>query len=77
MKNGRTFDQKRSDTIGLHMGIQDTGEFGYLQRLDSMKMDEKKRFGSEIFEMSEPFQRRLNGQGRLKTGEIVENAPKQ
>jgi len=32
MKNGELCDQKRSDTIGLHMGIQDTGEFGDLQR---------------------------------------------
>lgn len=44
-------------------------------KMDSMKMDEKKRFGSWIFETSEPFQRRLNGP--LENGKRIENISEQ
>jgi len=43
--------------------------------MDSMKMDEKKRFGSWIFETSEPIQRRLNGP--LENGKMIENTSEQ
>lgn len=44
-------------------------------KMDSMKMDEKKRFGSWIFETSEPIQRRLNGP--LENGKMIENTSEQ